>query len=369
VATDTNAYKLLIVQPDDGVTPLVQAIDGALESIDILIFRFDRRELEAAIVRAVQRGVHVRALIAHTSKGGEKSLRALELRMLKAGVTVCRTAEDLLRYHGKMMIVDRKELFVLGFNFSYIDMDRSRSFGIVTLDKSLVDEAAKLFDADSARKEYVPAHNRFLVSPLNARTQLAEFLKGAKRELLFYDPNISDKQMLRILEERAKDGVAIRAIGYSPRLAARQLLEPRLHVRLILRDEASVFLGSQSLRASELDRRREVGLIIDDADLAATLKSTFEKDWSASEPVPGFVDAPVSANKIAKRVAKAVTRELPPLEPVFEEVMKEVGVEELAIQPDWSDLQSTVEDAVKRAVKEAVRNAVEGGGGGGGGAA
>ena len=48
----------------------------------------------------------VRALIAHTNRGGEKSLRKLEMRLLEAGVTVARTADDLPRYHGKMMIVD-----------------------------------------------------------------------------------------------------------------------------------------------------------------------------------------------------------------------------------------------------------------------
>jgi hypothetical protein len=39
--------------------------------------------------------VAVRALIAHTNFGGEKRLRQLELRMLQAGVTVTRTADDL----------------------------------------------------------------------------------------------------------------------------------------------------------------------------------------------------------------------------------------------------------------------------------
>lgn len=356
----TNERTQLIVQPDDGVTPLVQAIDGAQETLDILIFRFDRRELEAAVVRAVERGVRVRALIAHTSKGGERSLRALEMRMLKAGVTVCRTAEDLLRYHGKMLIVDGKQLYVLGFNYCYLDIDRSRSFGIATHDKALVQEAMRLFEADSTRKQYVPASDRFLVSPLNARAGLAGFLKGAKKELLVYDPNISDKEMLRVLEDCAKRGVEIRAIGYSTRLAARKLMAPRLHVRLIVRDESSFFLGSQSLRSTELDRRREVGVIVADQGVAAALKSTFEKDWSAAEPALGLTHAPVSSNKLAKRVAKAISKELPPLEPVFDAVMKSAGGAELNAEPDWGDLQETVKDAVKEAVKVAVRDAVEG---------
>ena len=61
--------------------------------VEMLIFRFDRRDWEAAMIRAVQRGVKVRALIAHMSRGGEKSLRALEMRLLQAGVTVSRTAD------------------------------------------------------------------------------------------------------------------------------------------------------------------------------------------------------------------------------------------------------------------------------------
>src|SRR5688572_28698620 len=122
----------------------MQAVRHAKTNIDILIFRFDRPELEKALEAAVARGVVVRALIAHTNRGGEKNLRKLELKMLAAGVIVARTAGDLLRYHGKMMIVD-DELYVLGFNFTKLDTDRSRSFGIVTKDARLVKEASALF--------------------------------------------------------------------------------------------------------------------------------------------------------------------------------------------------------------------------------
>jgi len=356
----TKDQTQLIVEPDDGAMPIVKAVDSAERTLDILIFRFDRRELEAALVKAIERGVRVRALIAHTSRGGEKSLRALEMRLLKAGITVSRTAEDLLRYHGKMLIVDSRELYVLGFNFTYLDIDRSRSFGLVIKDRKLVEEAERLFEADSSRHEYKPAHERFLVSPVNARPALAEFLKGATKELLIYDPNISDKAILKILEERAKAGVTIRAIGYSTRLAARKLKDPRLHIRLIIRDESSFFLGSQSLRASELDRRREVGVILDDSNIALAMKEVFEKDWKASEPAPGFADAAVSANQIAKRVAKAFTKELPPLEPVFDAVMSDVAGGDTKVQQNWGELQANVEDAVKQAVKEAVLDAVDG---------
>jgi len=96
----------LIIQPDDGLAPLLKAVRKARKTIDIVIFRFDRVELEKALEAAVARGVVVRALIAHTNRGGEKSLRRLELRLLNAGVTVSRTADDLPRYHGKLFVGD-----------------------------------------------------------------------------------------------------------------------------------------------------------------------------------------------------------------------------------------------------------------------
>jgi cardiolipin synthase len=81
----------LIIQPDAGVMPIVQAIRSARKKVDIFIFRFDRDEIEKALGLAVQRGVTVRALIAHTNRGGEARLRKLEQRLLAAGVLVSRT--------------------------------------------------------------------------------------------------------------------------------------------------------------------------------------------------------------------------------------------------------------------------------------
>jgi phosphatidylserine/phosphatidylglycerophosphate/cardiolipin synthase-like enzyme len=81
-----------LIQPENGIARLVAAIKKAKKSIDIVIFRFDRAELEAGLKAAAKRGVSVSALIAYANHGGEKSLGKLEMRLLKAGVTVSRTA-------------------------------------------------------------------------------------------------------------------------------------------------------------------------------------------------------------------------------------------------------------------------------------
>ena len=173
----------LIIQPDAGIGPILTAIKQAKHSIDVLIFRLDLQEITRSLEAAVARGVAVRALIAHTNRGGEKSLRKLEMRLLEKGVTVSRTAEDLVRYHGKMMIVDRRVLHVYGFNFTGLDIAKSRSFGTSTKDHRLVHEAIKLFEADCARQPYAAAYDRFVVSPENSRDRLATFFKGARKQL------------------------------------------------------------------------------------------------------------------------------------------------------------------------------------------
>jgi len=273
----------LIVQPDDGLKPLIDAIDRARDTVNVVIFRLDIKAVEKALEAAVERGVNVSALIAHTHKGPDKRLRQLELRMLQKGVTVSRTGDDLVRYHGKLLVVDREELSVYGFNYTSLDL-KSRSFGLVTRDRRFVQEALRLFEADSARREFEPSLDGFVVSPENAREQLATFIKRTKKSLAIYDPDITDMQMIRLLQQRAKAGVDIRVIGKVGKrggdLAVQKMPGTRLHVRAMIRDGDAVFVGSQGLRALELDGRREVGLIVRDTRFVQRIQQVFEEDWT-----------------------------------------------------------------------------------------
>jgi cardiolipin synthase A/B len=278
----------LLIQPDAGIAPLLTAIKRARKSIEILIFRLDRKDLVDALQAAQTRGVNVRALIAHTNRGGEKSLRKLEMRLLDAGLTVTRTAGELIRYHGKMMVVDQRVLHLYGFNFTTLDITRSRSFGVMTRNQSLVREALKLFEADSARQPYAPGFARFIVSPENARERLSAFIAGATKQLFIYDPQIGDAAMLRLLMDRVKAGIDVRVIGkVSEKKGGQLTAEPfpgkRLHVRAIIRDGRRAFLGSQSLRKLELEKRREVGLIITDESVVQQMQKVFEEDWALTD--------------------------------------------------------------------------------------
>jgi cardiolipin synthase A/B len=348
------AFLKLLIQPANGIAPLVAAIKNARKSVAIVIFRFDRAELEAGLKAAVGRGVAVSALIAYANRGGEKSLRKLEMRLLAAGVTVSRTADDLVRYHDKMMIVDGRVLYALSFNFTHLDIDHSRAFGIVTRKKALVQEALKLFGADVDRKSYEAGSNDFVVSPVNARKQLTSLISSARKELLIYDPKIADPAILRALSTRVQKGVEIKVIGAVGRkshfLNVRPLGGLRLHTRTIIRDRREAFVGSQGLRIAELDSRREVGVIVREKKTLSSLVQTFEADWERKQ-VP--VDEQITPRETKKKL-KAMVGKLSHLNPLVKEAVSEVMSKTVGKPLDSSEMKETVGKAVKEAVRERV---------------
>jgi cardiolipin synthase len=294
----------LIRLPEDGVFPVLKAIQKARRSIDMHIFRLDTKEIEKALAAAVVRGVVVRTLIAHTSARGEKGLRKLEQRLLEMGATVSRTSDELARYHGKMMIVDGAWLFVLAFNLTRLDIDKTRSLGVATRKRSLVQEAMRLFEADFDRKPYTGGARDFLVSPVNARERLAAFLKGARKQLLIYDAGLTDDAMIGILQDRVKAGVDLRIIGRVEKghdLSAEKFPGKRQHVRCVVRDGRAAFVGSQSLRKVELDARREIGVLVKDPKVVKGITEVFEADWARTEAGQKQAKEEAKDKKNAKR--------------------------------------------------------------------
>jgi phosphatidylserine/phosphatidylglycerophosphate/cardiolipin synthase-like enzyme len=200
------------------------------------------------------------------------------------------------------MLVD-DTLYVFGFNYTTLDINRSRSFGIITRDRGTVKEAMALFEADRTRQPYSANHDRLVVSPESSRELLSAFIRGAKKQLLIYDDKVNDNLVQRLIAGRARAGVEIRIIGGIEKpidgVQSHHLADRRLHVRAMIRDATSAFIGSQSLRKLELDGRREVGLIVRNSRIARQMLAVFEADWAR---VPAVKAAAPGAEK-----EKAVT--------------------------------------------------------------
>ena len=203
-----------------------------------------------------------------------------------------------------------------------LDIEHSRSFwGDHADSRNRTRSRESFFEADTKRHPYEAGLPTFVVSPVNARQALAKLIQSAKKDLLIYDPRVSDPAMIRLLETRAKAGVEIRILGQLtrkiPGVAVQKLAPVRLHTRTIVRDHDTAFIGSQSLRALELDGRREAGIIFREPKVVSGIVKTFEADWAVSTQTreqhdKESADTPAAA-RVAKRVAKAVSKGMPPV--------------------------------------------------------
>jgi hypothetical protein len=196
---------------------------------------------------------------------------------------------------------------------------------------------------------------------------LGSFLKRAKKELLIYDPKISDKEMLGILQEQAKAGVEIKVIGsvdgHAP-FNVQKLNGTRLHTRTIIRDRHQAFVGSQSLRTAELDARREVGLIIDDAkSVEADWASACERNASdsAKDSETCKEHSSTISEKEEEKTLQALAKQMDPLAATVKKAVRiavaKAGDEMLHDNGVKDTMKRVVKQAVKEAVKEAVQDA------------
>jgi hypothetical protein len=203
-----------------------------------------------------------------------------------------------------------------------------------------------------------------VVSPANARHELAAFIESAQSRLLIYDPTISDPAMYRLLEQRAKAGVEIRILGrVTLRSSILAVNKPplRLHVRAMVADGTRVFIGSQSLRRTELDARREIGIICADPRIASRLTEVFEEDWKLAEQAKEHekLDDSAPASRVAKKVAKAVAKDLAPVAPVLKVVIRELTGDKPEVDLSPEEVEDSVRHAVKAAVRKVVQNVIE----------
>ena len=87
----------VIVQPRDGIEPLLKGIREAQHTIEVTIFRLDRLEIEQALVEAAWRGVHVHALITYTNKEDLKEIKKVVDKIKKVEPAIAELSDDELR--------------------------------------------------------------------------------------------------------------------------------------------------------------------------------------------------------------------------------------------------------------------------------
>jgi phosphatidylserine/phosphatidylglycerophosphate/cardiolipin synthase-like enzyme len=291
----------LIIQPGDSFFPLVDAIDSASHTIKMTIFRMNDPIVRDALNYAVARKVKVQALVAMKSKGWTKRNKKLaeELSRLGIEVRVPRSRkEKLKKFHYKFMTIDDSQSLILTFNPTQKNLHYARDFGVLVRDHVITTELNRLFDADWHGTLFRPENLPLVISPYNSRKKLLDLLGSSQNTIRIMDAKIQDQEVLGLLLRKASTGCDVRIISSDsyydevvPNFHVRTLARYKLHAKCIVVDSAKFFVGSQNLREVSLDRRREVGIVIEDMAMARRIERVFDEDWASTSVMQEALEA------------------------------------------------------------------------------
>lgn len=174
----------------------------------------------------------------------------------------------------------------------------NREYGVVDADPTDVGEVKTIFQADWDRTSPALGDANLLVSPVNARVKLTDLLGAARHTLLVEDEEMLDAPSEDALIAAARRGVSVEVVLPMPTSGAadsgadvarlvhggvrvRYLVAPYMHAKLIVTDGTRAFVGSENFSGTSLDQNRELGVLIAESDVLATLARVFALDWAA----------------------------------------------------------------------------------------
>ncbi|MFI0431771.1 MAG: phosphatidylserine/phosphatidylglycerophosphate/cardiolipin synthase family protein [Candidatus Nanopelagicales bacterium] len=339
-ATPNSSIKLAIVEPDDGVAPVVDLINSATTSIDVGTYEIDPdyAPFIDALLAAQSRGVAVRVMVSRTEfplTGPQENAQVVAALQAK-GLDAQLSNPQFSYYHAKVLVLDDGQpggkALVSDFNFApgyfgpettNADEGGTRGMAALVTDPADVAEIGAYFDADwPPYAQWPPRRQSDLIwspgadtftNPGNSEQALLELINGAEGSLDIYEQQIPvDSVLVQPILDRAKAGVKVRMIGnkqgFDPKVA--ELLEPAgveivfapkdpfpdgkpmyIHTKTIVADagrsDAVAYLGSVNpFLAESLNTERELGALVTDPDSVARIDALFDRDFSEGTAAP-----------------------------------------------------------------------------------
>ncbi len=296
----------LIVEPDDGRTAVLQALNAATKSIDLTIYELTDSQIISALESAQARKVIVRVLYnwnSFTTRMRQTDITPAIQKLTQAGVQ-CKPAPATFEVtHEKAFVIDGSSAIVMSFNLTAQYFGQTRDFGIITTVPAEVAEIASVFEADWANKSITPKVPSLVWSPVNSSARLTALIGGAKHTLDIYCEELDDPGTLGAMVAAAKRGVQVRFIAavlssegqvngnargvtYLQNGGVDAVCKSFLyiHAKMALTDfgtaNAQGFIGSENFTCVSLTKNRECGILFTDTAILQRLNSIYTSDWA-----------------------------------------------------------------------------------------
>jgi len=139
----------LMTEPQAGITPVLDLIDGAKSSLELVMYQFEDATVAAALVAAQRRGVRVRVLLNHGYRGqADPTNEPTYTYLLAHGVAVKWTPGLYDLTHQKSLEVDGRVLLIMTFNLTPQYYPSGREFGVFDRDIADIRASQAVFEAD-----------------------------------------------------------------------------------------------------------------------------------------------------------------------------------------------------------------------------
>jgi phosphatidylserine/phosphatidylglycerophosphate/cardiolipin synthase-like enzyme len=227
-------------------------------------------------------------------------------KLQAAGVKAQATSPSFALTHEKGMVIDDTVAYIMTSNFTLSALGgssstKNREYDIIDKNMQDVQGIIDIFNADWNRTTAQYNAPNLVVSPDNSRTDFQALINSAQKTLLIEAEEMQDEGIEQALISAAKRGVQVQVIlpqGSSSDsngqgintikqggIQVKEDSQLYMHAKIIVVDGQKAFVGSENISTASLNRNRELGLIIADANVINTLQQTFQQDWVTSQDV------------------------------------------------------------------------------------
>jgi phosphatidylserine/phosphatidylglycerophosphate/cardiolipin synthase-like enzyme len=297
VTVPRTAPLEVFVQPDCGQTPFTDVIGRATKTIRVMVYEMGTGPILDGLKAKAQAGVDVKIIL------DQKQIATNQKyfdQLTAAGAKVIWSDTQFSYMHAKTIVVDENEALVSTGNFAQFRMNMERNYVAHDTDPADVDVLVKLFDADYTRQSPDLSCTRLVVSPVNSKKRITDLIAAATKEIVVESMEFDDRDVRSAIAARKAAGVDVRVILADPSwitpntdaaaflkqngIEARWMSSPTVHVKAIVVDGTTSYIGSENLSYTSLTKNREVGVIVYEPTNVAAIHATFEKDWPTATP-------------------------------------------------------------------------------------
>ncbi len=299
-ASAATVTRTLVVEPDQGLTPIYNLIQSATRSIDMTMYELVDTQAQSLLCQAAANGVAVRVILDQNLEYNNNLSAYNQLNSCGATAVWAWTKYDAT--HEKAIVIDGTTAAIMSLNLTSRYYSDTRDFAVIENDAADVAAIESTFNADFASQTITPPVGDDLVwSPTNAKTQLLNVINNAQSTLQVENEEMSYGTIVTALENAAKRGVNVTVCmtndnnDYATEFNALKKAGVHIttyaytaplyiHAKAIVADygttRATAFVGSENFSSNSINYNRELGLVTSDTNVLTGLHTTLAGDYA-----------------------------------------------------------------------------------------